>query len=292
MFISTNLAVIFDFDDTLVPDSSTLFFKKYNVDARSFWETDLKRLIQKGYDPSLGFIKLLLDKIGPTKPFGNLTNADLNKFGAELDAHYYPGIPEIFGDLRTIVNRYKFSIDFYIISGGLQEIITGSKVVQENFTAVYGCQLEEAGKPPRLKYIKKVISFTEKTRFLFEINKGITPDISTKNPYAVNRDIPRDERQVPFPNMVYVGDGLTDIPCFSTLSQYGGTPFGVFDPHNPAKAKRALIDFLKTNRVVSMHSPNYMDGAELGTFLRAAVSNICNRIAVAFETANRKFSES
>jgi hypothetical protein len=140
--------------------------------------------------------------------------------------------------------------------------------------------------PPRLHCIKRVISFTEKTRYIFEINKGIDPEESTKNPYLVNTDIPKDDCKIPFPNMIYVGDGLTDIPCFSTISHYGGTAFGVFDPANPAIAKRAYLEFLQPHRVVGMHAPNYEKNKELGSFLRVAVTNICNRIVVAQQTAN------
>jgi hypothetical protein len=279
---STKLALIFDFDDTLVPDSATLLLQKYGIDTKKFWETELTALIRKGYDPTLGFLKLLLDNIGSSKPLGDLTNSELRKFGATLDSCFYPGIPELFIELRDLVSKFKyFTIDFYIISGGLQEIITGSKIVRDNFTAVYGCQLEESGRPPRIKCIKRAISFTEKTRYIFEINKGINPADSITNPYLVNSDVPQDIRNIPFMNMIYVGD----IPCFSLLTHYGGTAFGVFDPANPAKAKRAYLEFLQPHRVVGMHAPNYQKDKELGSLLRVAVTNRINQIVVAQQTA-------
>src|SRR5947207_2162139 len=79
-----------------------------------------------------------------------------------------------------------------------------------------------------LATIKRAVTFTEKTRFLFEIQKGITPQQTAKDPYLVNKDVPATDRRVPFSNMIYVGDGLTDIPCFSLIGHNRGRAFAVF----------------------------------------------------------------
>ncbi len=286
MAISGTIALIFDFDDTLVSDSTTALLRKYGIDPDIFWKKDLRALINDGFDPALGFLKLLLDNIGPDRPFGRLTNEDLRAFGATLDSAFKPGLPELFSDLRSIVGEFRIiSIEFYIISGGLQAIIEGSQIVKDNFSAVYGCTLDEEGDPPAISSVKRAINFTEKTRYIFEINKGLAPEETRKNPYLVNKDVPEKKRAIPFRNMIYVGDGLTDIPCFSLLRRLDGTCFGVFDPKDKSKAKTALIDILKPQRVISMHSPEYGPDDDLGALLRAAVSNICSRIVVEQQTA-------
>lgn len=277
--MSDTIAVVFDFDDTLVPDSTTMLLENHGIDPKKFWKTDLERLVKDGYDPTLGFLRLVLDNVGPGKPFGQLSNNDLRKFGKTLDKHLYPGLPRVLTDLRKEVAKVKtISIEFYIVSGGLQAIIEGTTLATKHFTAVYGCQFDEVGNPPVIRHIKRCINFTEKTKYLFEINKGITTDDSRKNPHAVNREVPDDKRHVPFANMIYIGDGLTDIPCFSLLKRYGGTPFGVFDPGNPAKAKQAFTKFLQEKRVVGMHAPKYGPNTELGALLRAAVATKINGI--------------
>lgn len=81
-----------------------------------------------------------------------------------------------------------------------------------------------------LKYIKRCITFTEKTRYLFEINKRIDPNESKSNPYLMNISFPDAQRRIPFANMIYVGDGITDIPCFSMVQKFKGLAFGVFVP--------------------------------------------------------------
>ena len=279
--MSDTIAVIFDFDDTIAPDSTTMLLEEYGIDPDQFWRTDLESMVKRGYDPTLGFLELPLNNVGDGKPFGVLSNEDLGKFGKKLDKRIYPGFARLLSDLKKEAAKHEaVSIEFYIISGGLQAVIEGTTIASKYFKAVYGCLFDDTGDPTMIRRIKRAISFTEKTKYLFEINKGVTPQDVVANPHAVNRDVPRDRRRVPFSNMIYVGDGLTDIPCFSLLKQYGGTPFGVFDPKSPAKAKRAFVEFLKTGRVVTMNEPRYGRGTALGELLRAAVTTIISRILV------------
>jgi len=267
------LAVAFDFDDTLVPDSTTKLLKSRGVDPVRFWQTDVPARITQGWDPTLAWLAELLENVQPGRPLEGLTNAQLREFGATLDADFYQGLPGLFDDLRTEVSKYRdLSIEFYIVSGGLKDVIDGSRTVQLYFAATYGSLLAEDPKTRAVGFIKRAVTFTEKTRFLFEIHKGIEPAETIKNPYLVNQDVPKEKRRIPFGNMVYIGDGLTDIPCFSLLKQAGGIPFGVFDPTKQDSAKRAFREFLKTGRVVNINTPRYGPDDDLGVVLRAVVA--------------------
>jgi predicted HAD superfamily phosphohydrolase len=106
-----------------------------------------------------------------------------------------------------------------------------------------------------------------------------------ENQNIVNKDVPTKNRRVPFKNMIYVGDGLTDIPCFSLVKKMGGIAFGVFNPQEQKSAKRALLEFLNTDRVVSMHAPKYRKTDELGSLLRAATTNVANKIKLESQEA-------
>lgn len=260
-FAST-LALVFDFDDTLTPDSTTALLERHGVNTRKFWKKDTKALIAQGYDPALAYLKLLLNNIGPGRPLGALTNADLRAFGATLTL--YPGLPDLLSDLRASVKKVKnIEIEFFVISGGLREIIQGHRFIRREFSGVYGCELAGDEESGVLK---------------FEINKGLAPSRTRRNPYLVNRDVPQSKRRVPFKNLIYVGDGLTDIPCFSLVKYFGGTTFGVFNPGDEGKAKRALVEFLIPSRVISMHAPKYGRKDDLGALIRAAVATQCSRI--------------
>lgn len=280
----TTIALIFDFDDTLVPDSTTRLLAEHGIDTRAFWEKEAKGLIAEGYDHALVYLKLLLDRVGPGRPLGKLTLAKLRRFGAGLKFH--PGVGTLFGDLRGIVRGHRgVEIEFHVISAGLFEVIEGSSIAR-NFTGIYASRLAEDPATGCVRFIKRCVSFTEKTRFLFEINKGIRPAESLKNPYLVNKDVPPDRRRVPFRNMIYVGDGITDIPCFSLIRKEGGTCFGVFNPAERKSAKRALLEFLGPGRVVSAHAPRYRMTDELGSLLRSAVANLCERIVLSRQQAD------
>lgn len=280
------LAVIFDFDDTLVPDSTTKLLRDHDIDPEKFWTQDAAALVTEGYDPPLAYLKLMLDLVGPGKPLGELNEAALEQFGQSLDVDFYPGLPGLFTELKDLVHAYQdIAIEFYIISGGLESVIQGSSIVRNNFTAWYGCRLADDPNTKVIAHIRRCITFTEKTRYLFEINKGISKNQSTKNPYLVNKDLSQPDRRIPFKNMVYVGDGLTDIPCFSLLQNLGGVAFGVFQPEKQTSAKRAFLEFLKPKRVVGVHAPRYRPDDELGSLLRAAVSSRCGQIIVERERA-------
>lgn len=283
------VALIFDFDDTLVPDSTTKLLKAHGIDTNGFWQ-EARTLVEQGYDQPSAYLKLILDNVGAAKPLGELTNARLRKFGEAVDHDFYPGLPDFFDWVRDYVNgNYKnIAVEFYIVSGGLYELVAGSAVVRKYFKAIYGCHLASDSEGGTLKYVKRSITFTEKTRFIYEIHKGLDPRETAQNPALVNKFIPPEKRRIPLTNMIYVGDGLTDIPCFSLLKASGGFGFGVFDPKQEKKTKAALEEFLQTDRVISMHAPNYEKESELGAILRAAVANRCSAIQLQREQPRRE----
>lgn len=266
------VAVIFDFDDTLTDESTTKLLEEYGIAPVEFWKTQNEVLIAKhGWDPVPGYLKLMLDNVGPDKPFGKLKNSDLRAFGSTLK--FYPGVARLFTSLRKLASEHRASnphIEFYVITSGLEEIVRGSKIAKE-LSGVWGCQFAEAG--GMIAHIKNVVSFTEKTRHLFEINKGIND--KRKKPYAVNEDVKLGDRRIPFSNMIYVGDGLTDVPCFSLVSKLGGRSVGVFDPSKAGSPKRAFEKLIAPQRVMSIHSPKYGPNDDLGSFLRVVVNQIC-----------------
>lgn len=283
---SQHLAVIFDFDDTLMPDSTTAFLAHKGIDTERFWSVEAKRLVDAGYDQPLHYLQLILDRVGPGGPLEGVTAAELREFGGTLDGTFFTGLPGMFADLKTDVAKYQdLTLDFYIISSGMQELIEGSPIVREFFSGVYACRFGTSGDNGVIKHVRRCVTFTEKTRYLFEINKGIDPTESDTKPGLVNRDVPEASRRIPFENMIYVGDGLTDIPCFSLVKKMGGVPFGVFDPTQQSSAQRALKEFLKAGRTVSSHSPKYGPGDDLGAFIRAAVNERASAAALSYSQA-------
>jgi phosphoserine phosphatase len=283
------IAVLFDFDDTLTPDSTGAFLRSRDVDSTEFYKraTDLAA---EGYDNALAYLNLLLDGVRDDPRLQGLTNADLVAFGSSLDNQFFPGLPELFDDLRSIVANSGIAdmfIEFYVISSGLESVLMGSEVVREHFDGVYACQFAEHPETGIVHHIKRCVTFTEKTRYVFEINKGLQPEETKKNPHLVNKFVAQEDRRVPLRNMIYVGDGLTDIPCFSLIEREGGTAFGVFDAKSQEKARRAFQEFAQPHRVTGVYRPRYGDDDDLGSLIRATVQARLLDLEVARKTTRR-----
>jgi hypothetical protein len=275
------IAIIFDFDDTLTDESTSKLLQANGIDTIDFWGNQVDSLIKCGWDPSLAYLKLILDNVGEGKPLGKLNNNTLSKFGATLE--FYDGIPGLFDDLRHLVLKHPISrpsIEFYIVSSGLEEVIRGSSIAK-HFDGIWGCRFHE--QDGCINSIMNAISFTEKTKFLYAINKGLSE--LRKKPYSVNESVEEGKRRIPFHNMIYIGDGFTDVPCFSLLNRFNGISFGVFDPRKSDSPKKAWEKLIVPKRVKTMNSPHYGRDDDLGALLRAAVASICVQMEVASKTA-------
>jgi 2-hydroxy-3-keto-5-methylthiopentenyl-1-phosphate phosphatase len=276
--MTTNIGLIFDFDDTLAPDSTTQLLEEHGIDPEEFWFTEFQSRVREGYDPTVAYLSLLLDKVGDDQPLGELTIEDLEAFGADLTETLYPGIPGLFDDINSIADEYEdITIDYYIISEGLEPIIQGTEIAGR-CEAVYASQLD-ADSEGIIQRIQRPISFTDKTRYLYEINKGITPDEARDNPYEVNTEVAPEERRIPFENMIYIGDGITDIPCFSLVKDRGGRVFGVIDSDDEgdegSAKQRAIRDIGSPRRAGNLNDPMYGESGRLGSLLRLTIEGIC-----------------
>jgi hypothetical protein len=268
------IAVIFDFDDTLTDESTTKLLEAHGVNTKDFWTKDVQTLIGQGWDPALAYLRRILDLTGEGRPLGKLTNQYLREFGSRLE--FYPGIPGMFTELNALAAEHQISkpsVEFYIVSSGLEDLIRGSTIAKY-FKEIWGCRFaEERG---QVTHVMNSVSFTEKTKFLYAINKGLF-DVR-KTPYDVNKRMDEPFRRVPFKNMIYIGDGLTDVPCFSMLEKFGGKSFGVFDPQKEGSPKKAWETLVTPKRVTILNSPRYGAIDVLGALLRMAVSSICSEM--------------
>ncbi len=274
------IALVSDLDDTLIDDTSTQLVESRGIPAAKFWGETVRALVVNGWDPSLAYLAKVVELSGEGNPMGRLGLAELKAFGATLDSKFYPGVDGLRAGLQEVVSAISPNIDveFYVISGGIRAVMEGSDVLRRNCNYVYGNEFEEDAKTGCISRLKRAVTFTEKTRILFEINKGITAAQASVNPYLVNKDLDPTKRRVPFSNMIYMGDGLTDIASFSLVKARGGFTFGVFNPAKAASAQRALKEFIEGDRVTAAHAPRYGKDDELGSMLRATVASIAQRI--------------
>jgi hypothetical protein len=119
--------------------------------------------------------------------------------------------------------------------------------------------------------MNNVVSFTEKTRFLFNVQKGLVGEQWKSDPFAVNKKFTEDEIAVPFHHMIFVGDGLTDVPCFSLIRNRGGRAFGIYDRESK-KSSGKMAGLIREQRVSQPVNADYRKHSGLDNAIRLAIN--------------------
>jgi len=210
--VQITIAIICDCDDTLAPDTTAQLLTANGIDPHEFYTGRVADLVNQGYDPAIAYLNEII------RVLPSLTRDRIIEIGASL--RLYPGIPNIFRELETeIQENYRnegIHLRVYIVSGGIKDLIQASPL-GEVVDKIWGCNFDYDA-TGKVAAIKNVVSFTEKTRFLFNIQKGLCGIEYDNQPYAVNMFIPADQRLVPYKHMIYLGDGPSDIPCMSIIN--------------------------------------------------------------------------
>ena len=254
-------AIICDCDNTLMPDLPSLLLKDNGIEPQIFWD-GIDLLVKDGWDPPIAWMTELIKLIQAGKLKQN-TNEKLTEFSASVET--YPGASTFINEINsTIGKEFGVLVEGYVVSSGIESMMKGSKI-SDSFTDIFGGRLYE--QDGIIAGIKSSITFTEKTKFVFAINKGITSNIREK-PYDVNDFIPIEERRIQFEDMIYLGDGPSDIPCFSMIEKMGGTSIAIDSKDEWSKKWEYEI----RNRKMDSFKPDYSNNSEL----RQKIESIIN----------------
>ena len=259
-------ALIYDFDGTLAPGNMQeySFINAIGEKKEEFWEGTRIMAEEQDSDNILVYMLSMLQKARQKKL--PITKESLRKWGESIT--FFNGVESWFKRIAEFGREQGVIVEHYINSSGLKEIIEGTPIANE-FKALFACSYyyDKAG---NAMWPASAVNYTNKTQFLFKINKGI---FSISDSVKINESIPEEEKRVPFNNMIYFGDGETDVPCMKLVRQMGGSSIAVYEPGNQKKEKIAERLF-NQNRVDFFSPADYSSGADLDQLVKAIICKI------------------
>ena len=260
------IALLYDFDKTLCTTDmqNYAFIPSLGMTPAEFWAEANGFGRAHRIDGILAYMYTMIlesDKHGLP-----LTRESLVEKGRDIVL--FPGVEDWFARINAFGESQGVQVEHYIISSGLREIIEGAPIHRE-FKEIYASEFyyDETGRPV---WPKLAVNFTAKTQFVYRINKGVL-DVSDDK--TLNDSMPDDSKRVPFHNMVYIGDGLSDVPCMKMMRAYGGQAIAVYQESN----RLGVEDLLAKGRVDFIFKADYSEG----TALDQTVKNIIRKMAIA-----------
>ena len=260
------VAFLYDFDKTLCTTDmqNYAFIPSLGMTPGEFWAEANGFGRQNRVDGILAYMYTMLREAErKDRPF---TRQDLVEKGRGIVL--FPGVREWFRRINAFGGSQGVRVEHYIISSGLREIIEGSDISGE-FKEIYASEFyyDETGRPV---WPKLAVNFTAKTQFVYRINNGVLDVTDDK---TLNDSMPDDSKRVPFHNMIYVGDGLSDVPCMKMMRSYGGQAIAVYQ----SESRPGVEDLLAKGRVDYIFPADFREGTDLDL----TVKNIIRKMAIA-----------
>ncbi len=260
------VAIVYDFDGTLSPRNMQefSFIPELGVSSDEFWASaDALAKTQDG-DSVLAYMSCMVEYAN--KKSVKLTRENFRHWGSAIEL--YAGLKEWFARVNEYGQRRGVEIQHYINSSGIREMIEGSSIAHE-FYKIYACSFlyNDQGEA---YWPAVAINYTNKTQFIFKINKGIETvhDNTRVNAYVEHRD-----RPVPFQRIIFVGDGMTDIPCMRLVKNAGGHSIAVYNPELGGIPKN-MLPLVQHNRVNYVCPADYREGSQMDWLIERILDKI------------------
>ena len=258
------VALVYDFDGTLSPGNMQEFgfIQATGKTKEEFWDRNRKLAEGKDANGILTYMFLMLEEA--KKNNISLTRESFQSFGKNVEL--FRGVKQWFSFINEYGASIGLDIKHYINSSGLKGMIEGTPIAQE-FENIYACSFlyDDDG----IAYWPAVaVDYTTKTQFLFKINKGIRQVSDNRR---VNQFIPDSKRPIPFPRMIYFGDGETDVPCMKMVKEHGGHAIAVY---NTPEKEAMACQLVREGRANFMCTANYSRGGVMNIIVKRILDKI------------------
>lgn len=253
------IALLYDFDRTLCTSDmqNYSFIPSLDIKPTEFWNETNRMSHENEMDGLLSYMYLMIQK---AKEKGlPITRDSFVQLGKDI--RFYPGVETWFPRINAYGEELGVEIQHFVISSGNKEIIEGSSIYKY-FKKVFACEFYYENN--NAVWPKNVINYTTKTQFLFRINKGAL-DIADNE--KVNQYLPHEARHIPFRDMIYIADGLTDVPCMSLVREKGGCSIAVYGRGKKPTAKQLFAD----GRVDFFTKADYSENGEFDQIIKKII---------------------
>lgn len=268
------VAICYDFDGTLSPGNMQEyeFMDKLKVKPMWFWKKSLKLAKSQQADPILAYMKLMLDEAAYHQM--PIRKDYFVKCGKNVEL--FQGVESWFKRINEYGKMQGIKIQHHIISSGLKEMIEGTKIAKQ-FECVFASSFMYDPNNVAM-WAANAVNYTSKTQYLFRINKGCC-DINDNK--KINQYVKEEDRPVPFKNMIYIGDGDTDVPCMKMIKVAGGHSIAVYNSAKKGRKDKAL-KLIDENRVNIVANADYSENKTIDKYVKSIIDKIAadNRITV------------
>lgn len=255
------VAIMYDFDKTLSPKDMQEygFISGLGMNSEEFWEKSRLNMVNHNMDQILAYMLTILQEAEGRML---LTRSVFNEMGR--DVKLFDGLETWFERIHLYGEKLGLEIEHYIISSGLKEIIEGTEIAHK-FKEIYAAEYCYNEKSIPI-WPAMAVNYTSKTQFLFRINKGVLDVTEHK---GLNESTPDNKKRVPFRNMIYIGDGLTDVPCMKLVKGNGGHSIAVY-----SEDKSIADSLILQDRVDFVVKADYRENSDM----EKTVHTILNQI--------------
>ncbi len=265
IFLSMNnkpiIAIMYDYDHTLCKEDMQNYglAPALGLTKDQFWANVAKNTKETQCERILSYLLSTLEQ-AHAKGI-KYTRKWFNSLGKSLE--HFPGVLTWFTKMNEYAKSKGVILEHYVVSSGNKEIIEGGPIAKE-FKKIFACEYIYDKKTKLAMWPKFVINYTQKTQYLYRIEKG-TLDVN--DDISINTKI---KPRIPHSNMIYIGDGMTDVPCMTVVKNGGGHSIAVYDK----KEKETVIKLMQEGRINYACPADYRKDKELDKVVKLIIDNI------------------